>query len=72
MKVTGRLSNHAPVQYTSIHMQYIFKGADDVKEATVMCVLDSQEKYCGVSSMLKKAITVTWEIIFNKQLLLSD
>ena len=67
MRVTGRLSNQAPVQYTSIHMQYIFKGANDVKEATVMCVLDSQEKYCGVSSMLKKAITVTWEISFNKQ-----
>ena len=67
MKVTGELSKQAPIQYTGIHMQYIFKGENTIKEASIMAVMDSQEKYCGVSSMLKKAITVSWEIIYNGQ-----
>jgi putative redox protein len=25
----------------------------------------SQEKYCGVSAMLKKIIPVTWEVVYN-------
>jgi len=28
-------------------------------------VTDSQEKYCGVSSMLKKALPITWEVNYN-------
>lgn len=65
MIVTGELSKHAPMQYVSIHVQYIFKADAAAKEAAVQAVTDSQEKYCGVSSMLKKALPVTWEIVFN-------
>jgi putative redox protein len=65
MKVTGELSRQAPIQYVSIHIQYIFKADPAVKVAVLNAVNDSQEKYCGVSSMLKKALPVTWEIIFN-------
>jgi putative redox protein len=65
MKVTGELSKQAPIQYVAIHVQYYFKADATAKEAVVNAVNDSQEKYCGVSSMLKKALPVTWEIIFN-------
>lgn len=65
MTVTGELSKQAPVQYISIHVLYIFKGDESTREAALRAVMDSQEKYCGVSSMLKKAIPVTWEISFN-------
>lgn len=65
MTVTGELSKQAPIQYISIHVMYIFKAAEKNKEAAFMAVMDSQQKYCGVSSMLKKAIPVTWEINFN-------
>lgn len=65
LKVTGELSKQAPMQYVSIHVEYIFKANPSVEEAVLNAVTDSQEKYCGVSSMLKKAIPVTWEIIFN-------
>ena len=65
MVVTGELSKQAPMQYVSIHVQYIFKADAAARKAAVQAVTDSQEKYCGVSSMLKKAIPVTWEIIFN-------
>lgn len=65
MKVTGELSKQAPIQYIAIHVQYSFKGGQSKKDAAFKAVMDSQEKYCGVSSLLKKAIPVTWEIHFN-------
>ena len=65
MTVTGELSKQAPIQYVSIHIRYDFKGNDNSKEAAFNAVTDSQEKYCGVSSMLKKAIPVTWEVNYN-------
>jgi len=65
MKVTGEISKTVPIQYTSIHINYDFKGAEENKEAALNAVTDSQEKYCGVSSMLKKALPVTWEVNYN-------
>lgn len=72
MTVTGELSKQAPIQYISIHICYDFKGDENVKEAALNAVTDSQEKYCGVSSMLKKAIPVTWEVNYNGKLLFSN
>ena len=65
MKVTGEISKTVPIQYTSIHITYDFKGPEENKEAAMKAVTDSQEKYCGVSSMLKKALPVTWEVNYN-------
>ncbi|MBL0357906.1 MAG: OsmC family protein [Chitinophagaceae bacterium] len=65
IKVTGQLSKQQPVQYVSIHLMYEFKGDAVLKNAVMNAVTTSQEKYCGVSSMLKKALPVTWEIYFN-------
>jgi putative redox protein len=72
MKVTGELSKQAPMQYVSIHVQYIVKANASAKEAVLNAVNDSQEKHCGVSSMLKKAIPVTWEIIFNDEIIFNN
>ena len=65
MKVVGEISKTAPIEYIAIHIVYEFKGMPDVKDAAMQAVTDSQEKYCGVSSMLKKALPVTWEVIYN-------
>ena len=65
MTVTGELSKQAPIQYVSVHVIYTFRADKSSREAVLTAVSDSQEKYCGVSSMLKKAIPVTWEINFN-------
>lgn len=65
MKVTGEISKTAPIQYIAIHVIYDFKGPQENKEAALKAVTDSQEKYCGVSSMLKKALPVTWEVNYN-------
>ena len=65
MKVTGELSKQAPIEYLSIHITYNFKGGEENKAAALQAVTDSQEKYCGVSHMIKKAIPVTWEVNYN-------
>ena len=67
MKVIGEISKRAPIEYTAIHVIYDFKGTLENKEAALNAVTDSQEKYCGVSSMLKKALPVTWEVNYNSE-----
>jgi len=65
MKVIGEISKRPPIEYVAVHVVYDFKGASENKQAALDAVTDSQEKYCGVSSMLKKAIPVTWEVNYN-------
>jgi len=65
MKVIGEISKCQPIEYIGIHIIYEFKGSKENKEAALNAVTDSQEKYCGVSSMLKKALPVTWEVKYN-------
>ena len=72
MKVIGEISKRAPIEYIAIHVIYDFKGAEENGEAALTAVTDSQEKYCGVSSMLKKALPVTWEVNYNGQLIFSN
>ena len=72
IKVTGELSKQAPIQYVSIHLQYLFKADDNARQPVLQAVTDSQEKYCGVSSIIKKVIPVTWEIIFNDKIIFTN
>jgi putative redox protein len=65
MKAIGEISKKAPVEYIAIHLIYNFKGSENSKDAALKAVTDSQEKYCGVSSMLKKSLPVTWEVNYN-------
>ena len=72
MKVTGEISKRQPIEYIAIHLIYEFKGAAENKQAALNAVTDSQEKYCGVSSMLKKALPVTWEVTYNGELIFNN
>lgn len=72
MKVTGELSKQVPIEYVSIHINYYFKADQTAIKTVIDAVTDSQEKYCGVSHMLKKALPVTWEINFNEVLIFSN
>lgn len=65
IRVTGEISKQQPIEYVAIHVIYDFKGDEACKEAALDAVADSQNKYCGVSHMLKKALPVTWEISYN-------
>jgi len=63
--VTGELSKQQPIEYLSINVLYNFTGDEANKEEALNAVNLSQDKYCGVSHMLKKAIPVTWEVNYN-------
>ncbi len=70
--VTGELSAQQPIEYTAIHLVYNFTGDETSKDAALKAVTLSQEKYCGVSHMLKKIIPVTWEVNYNGKQIFSN
>ena len=72
MKVIGEISKRPPIEYIGVHVIYDFKGKPENQEAALNAVNDSQEKYCGVSSMLKKALPVTWEVNYNGKSVFSN
>lgn len=72
MKLHGELSKGQPMEYTSIHMVYEFKGEAAHKWLAVEAVNTSQEKLCGVSSMLKKILPLTWEVMYNSEQLFTN
>ncbi len=72
LKVDGELSKQQPLEYVSIHLVYDTRGEADDKNEILHAINTSQEKLCGVSHMLKKALPVTWEVIFNNHLIFSN
>ncbi|HEY2348825.1 MAG TPA: OsmC family protein [Puia sp.] len=72
IKVTGKISRKPPIEYVAIHVQYDFKGIEENKQPAFNAVMDSQEKYCGISHMLKRILPVTWEIHYNGELIFSN
>src|SRR5210317_1703967 len=62
IKVDGELTDEHPKYYHKIHLTYQFKGKDIDNSKVEKAVNLSQDKYCGVSFMLKKAAEITWEI----------
>ncbi len=69
MKVRGELSKQQPLEYVAIHMIYSLSGDPGHQQDVLNAITDSQEKICGVSHMLKKAMPVTWEIIYNQEII---
>ena len=65
MRISGEISKHPPIEYTAIHIIYEFRGPEENRQAALDAVTASQEKYCGVSSMLKKILPLTWEVSYN-------
>jgi putative redox protein len=60
--VEGDLSDEHPKSYTKMHVIYAFKGKNLPKEKIEKAVTLSEEKYCGVSAVYKKALELTSEI----------
>ncbi|MCS6905444.1 MAG: OsmC family protein [Bacteroidia bacterium] len=61
VKVDGELAEEHPKTYQKIHITYQFEG-DLPYEKVEHAVKLSQEKYCGVSAMLRKAAELTYSI----------
>ena len=62
IRVEGIIAEEHPKIYTSIHLIYEFEGENMPMDRLVRAIELSQEKYCGVSLSLQKAMPVTWEI----------
>jgi len=62
VKVEGNLTEEHPKQYDKMHVIYEFKGKNLPMEKIEKAVNLSEERYCGVSAMYKKAIPITTEI----------
>lgn len=67
LKVRGEISKQQPIEYVAAHIIYEMKGSAEDEQAALDAVMLSQEKICGVSSMLKKIMPVTWEVIYNEK-----
>jgi len=63
VEVEGTLTEEHPKHYTDIHIVYKFWGKDLPMDKLEKAVNLSQERYCGVSYSLKKALRLTFEIV---------
>ncbi len=63
MEVGATLTEEHPKIYDKIILTYYFKGKDLPKDKLEKAVQLSEEKYCGVSAMLKKAGLIEYEIV---------
>jgi putative redox protein len=60
--VEGELTKEPPRYYHKIHLIYEIKSPGTKIEKIEKAVHLSQEKYCGVSALLKKGADITFEI----------
>jgi len=60
--VEGDLTEEHPKQFSQMRIIYEFKGKDLPMDKLEKAINLSEERYCGVSAMYKKAIGITTEI----------
>lgn len=60
--VEGDLTEEHPKHFYKMNVIYEFKGKDLPMEKLEKAVSLSEERYCGVSAMFRKAIEITSEI----------
>jgi len=65
VQVSGELTDEHPKYYHKIHIVYKFKGTDLPMDKLEKAVTLSQDRYCGVSEMLRRAATLTHEIVIE-------
>jgi putative redox protein len=65
INLTAERAQEHPKVFTKIHLEYVIYGTN-IEEASVKKAVElSQEKYCSVGEMLRKAskITYSWKIV---------
>jgi putative redox protein len=68
VKVEGELTEEHPRQYLEITVTYEIYGSNISAESVKRAVSLSEERYCGVSAMLRKALKINSLISINNQL----
>lgn len=66
VKVEGDLTEEYPKHFYKMHVIYEFTGKDLPLEKLQKAVSLSEERYCGVSAVYKKALELTSEIIIKE------
>jgi len=62
IKCNVEVAEEHPRVFTSIHLVYEFKGKNLPYEKLKKAVDLSQQRYCAVSAMLRKACSLTYEV----------
>ncbi len=63
--VEGKLTEHHPKVYETIVVKYFFSG-EDLDLAKLQKAIDlSQDKYCGVTAMLRNSVKISNQIIIE-------
>ena len=66
VRVTGDRGDAPPRTFTRIHVVYEVEGRSVDLEAVRQAVLLSEEKYCSVAAMLRRAAPITSEIVLRE------
>jgi putative redox protein len=67
VEVEGDVGESHPKTYTDIRIRYIFTGSELDQGRIEKAVKLSQEKYCGVSAMLREVSNLDYEIVLNPE-----
>ncbi len=62
IEISGELTDEHPKYYHQIHLVYTFKGKNLPLAKIEKAVNLSQDRYCGVSELLRKGATLSHEI----------
>lgn len=65
VKVDGTKDDEIPNPYVKMHITYEFWGKELPYEKLEKAINLSQEKYCGVLAVYKKAMPVTWSLLIH-------
>ncbi len=65
VKVTGDLTEEHPKHFYRMHVTYEFWGKDLPVAKLEKAVSLSEDRYCGVSAVYKKALELTSEIVVH-------
>ncbi len=66
IRIESDVTEEHPKHYSAMHIIYSFRGPDLPLDKIEKAIEMSQEKYCGVSAVYKKAMPITHEIRINE------
>ncbi len=66
VEVSGEMTEEHPKYYNKLHIKYVFRGKDLPMAKLEKAVNLSQDRYCGVSEMLRKVAEITHEIVIEQ------
>jgi putative redox protein len=65
VEADAELTEEHPKVFKSVRIVYHLKGKNIARDKVQKAVELSQDKYCGVSAMLKKAVPLEYDILIE-------